>query len=67
MFTKAGAIQYGKRVGVRFYLKNDRGGLYGGYKTREQAEDAKRAREAEDRRNPWTKGKTKFIITEAER
>ena len=64
MMNRAAAEAYGRTIGVRFYLMNDHGGLYGGYQTKKAAEDAKRIREAEDRRNPWTKGTTKFIIKE---
>lgn len=65
MMNRAAAEEYGKRIGVRFYLKNTNGGLYGGYKTLEAAKEAKKRFEKEERRNPWTKGTTKFIITEA--
>ena len=65
MMNRAAAEEYGKRIGVRFYLKNTNGGLYGGYKTLEAAQEAKKRFEKEDRRNPWTKGTTKFIITKA--
>lgn len=64
MMNRAAAEGYGKRIGVRFYLKNTNGGLYGGYKTLEAAQEAKKRFEKEDRKNPWTKGTTKFIITE---
>ena len=65
MMTREAAIAYGKQIGVRYYVKNTVGGLYGGFKTREAAEDAKRRFEAEDKTNPWTKGTTKFLIVEA--
>lgn len=65
MMNRAQAEAYGKRIGVRYYLKNTNGGLYGGYTTMEAAMEAKKRFEAEDKRNPWTKGTTKFLITEA--
>ena len=65
MMNRAQAEAYGKRIGVRYYLKNTNGGLYGGYTTLEAAKEAKKRFEAEDKRNPWTKGTTKFLITEA--
>ena len=65
MMTRIGAIEYGKRIGVRYYLENVNGGLYGGYTTKEAAEKAKKKFEAEDKKNPWTKGKTRFVIVEA--
>lgn len=65
MMNRAQAEAYGKRIVVRYYLKNTNGGLYGGYTTLEAAMEAKKRFEAEDKRNPWTKGTTKFLITEA--
>lgn len=56
------AIEHGKRVGVRFYVMNDKNCVMGGTQTREQAEEMKRRFEMEDRRNPWTKGTTRFYI-----
>lgn len=65
MMNRSQAEAYGKRIGVRYYLKNTNGGLYGGYTTLEAAKEAKKRFEAEDKTNPWTKGTTKFLITEA--
>ena len=56
------AIEHGKRVGVRFYVMNDKNCIMGGTQTREQAEDMKLRFEADDRTNPWTKGTTRFYI-----
>lgn len=67
MMSKAAAIEYGKRIGVRFYVMNTNGGLYEGCQTREEAEAAKKRWEKEDKRNPWTKGTTQFVIREAEK
>ena len=58
------AIQHGRAVGVRFYVKTSSRVIFGGTKTREQTEAMKRRFEAEDRQNPWTKGTTKFVIEE---
>ena len=41
---------------------NDANCVMGGTQTLEQAEDMKRRFEAADRRNPWTKGTTRFYI-----
>ena len=60
------AIEHGRRVGVRFYLMNDKNCILGGTRTLEQAEDMKRRFEAEDRRNPWTRGTTRFFIKPVE-
>lgn len=65
MMTRVQAEAYGKRIGVRYYLKSTTGGLFGGYKTREAAQEAKKRFEAEDRMNPWAKGTTRFLIEEA--
>lgn len=56
------AIEHGKRIGVRFYVMNDKECIMGGTQTREQAEEMKRRFEMEDSRNPWTKGTTRFYI-----
>lgn len=37
MMTLAQAIEYGKRVGVRYYIKNEHDCIIGGYQTREKA------------------------------
>ena len=65
MMNRAAAEAYGKQIGVRYYVKNTRGGLYGGYTTLEAAQEAKKRFETEDRKNPFTKGATRFMITEA--
>lgn len=65
MMTMYGAIEYGKRIGVKYYVKNTHGGLYGGYITLKDAQEAKKKFEKEDKSNPFTKGTTKFIITKA--
>ena len=44
------AIAYGKSVGVRFYVYNDRDCLMGGTQTREEAEAMKKRFEIEDKR-----------------
>ena len=62
MLNLTQAIEHGKRVGVRFYVMNDANCVMGGTHTLEQAEDMKRRFEAADRRNPWTKGTTRFYI-----
>ena len=62
MLNLTQAIEHGKRVGVRFYDKNDANCVMGGTQTLEQAEDMKRRFEAADRQNPWTKGTTRFYI-----
>ncbi len=58
------AIQHGRAVGVRFYIKTSSGAIFGGTKTCKQADAMKRRFEVEDRQNPWTKGTTKFVIEE---
>lgn len=39
MMTLAQAIEYGRRIGVRYYIMNEHDCIIGGYKTREQAVD----------------------------
>ena len=41
MMNKAQAIAYGKRMGVKYYVKDNRGGLLGGTRTYEQAVEMK--------------------------
>lgn len=65
MMTREAAVAYGKRIGVQYYVKNTKGGLYGGYITLENAKKAKKEFEAEDKKNPWTKGTTQFVIVKA--
>lgn len=58
------AIAYGKSIGVRFYVRNDQDCIMGGTRTLEQAQAMKRRFEADDKKNPWTKGTTRFYIEE---
>ena len=60
------AIAYGKSIGVRFYVYNDRNCIMGGTQTMKDAEAMKKRFEAEDKKNPWTKGMTKFYIKQAQ-
>ena len=62
MMNLAMAIEHGKKVGVRFYVMNDKGCIMGGTQTYEHAEEMKKRFEASDRTNPWTKGNTRFYI-----
>ena len=65
MMNREQAIAYCKHIGVRWHIYNDRGCLVGGTKTLEQAQAMKHRFESEERRNPWTHGKTRFEIREA--
>ena len=65
MMDRNSAIAYGKMVGVRYYVKNTHGGLYGGFQDRKSALEFKKRCEKEDKKNPWTNGTTKFIIVKA--
>ena len=60
------AIAYGKSIGVKYYVRNDQHCIMGGTQTLEQAQAMKRRFEADDRKNPWTKGTTRFYIEEIE-
>ena len=65
--TKDEAIAYGKRTGVRFYVKSNTGALMGGYKTREKAEDAIKRFSDDAKMNPFLKGvKVTYHIEDAE-
>jgi len=65
MMNMEQAIAYGKRTGVKYYLYGGKT-LYGGTRTKEEAEKMKAEFEAEDKKDPWTKGTTKFEIRKAE-
>ena len=64
MMNREHAIAYGKLIGVRYHIYNDRGCLVGGTKTLKQAQAMKRRFEIEERNNPFTGGKTRFEIRE---
>lgn len=57
------AIAYGKRVGVKFYVRNTNGGLMGGTKTRKQAQAMKKEFEERYKNDPFGKD-LKFYIEE---
>ena len=59
------AIAYGKSIGVKYYVYNDHDCLVGGTQTKEEAEAMKKRFEIEDKKNPWTKGTTRFYIQPA--
>lgn len=61
MMSRAAAVAYGKRTGVKYHVKNTNGGLLGGTKTKEQAEAMKARWEKEYRTNPWAKGVKVYI------
>lgn len=56
------AIAYGKRTGVRYYVKNSRGGLVGGTKTYEQAVDMKNRYEAKMANDPFDPGLKAYVV-----
>lgn len=56
------AIAYGRRTGVKYYVKNSLGGLLGGTKTYEQAVDMKRRHEAEMANDPFSTGIKVYIV-----
>ena len=59
------AIAYGKQIGVNYHIYNSYGCLVGGTKPLEQAEVMKCRFEVEDRKNPFTRGTTRFEIRKA--
>ena len=58
------AVAYGKRVGVKFYVRNSNGGLMGGTKTRKQAQAMKKEFEERYKNDTFNKD-LKFYIEEA--
>lgn len=65
MMNKEAALAYGKRIGCRYYVYNDAGGLLGGCKTLAVAEEMKARWEAEYENDPLNKG-TKVYIKDTE-
>lgn len=63
MMTLNAAISYGKKIGVRFYVKNDRGAVIGGWTTKEAAEEHIKRLE-KNSWNPWEKRHIKYHIEE---
>ena len=61
MMTRAGAEAYGKRIGCKYYVMNDRGGLMGGFIKLEDAENCKKRFEKEIKNNPWDNTVKYFI------
>lgn len=57
MMNRAQAEAYGKKMGCKYYVYNSNGGLFGGFQTREAAEECKRKWE-NDR---WAGGIAFFI------
>ena len=56
------ALWHGRRVGVRYYVRNSAGCIVGGAQTLEQAQAMKKRFETEERRNPFTGGRTTFTV-----
>ena len=63
--NKEQAISYGKRIGVKYYVKNSNGGLLGGTTTKEAAIEMQQRWQEEYRNDPWNKD-IKVYIEEAE-
>jgi len=64
MMNKAQAVAYGRRIGVKYYVKNSLGGLLGGFTTLEAAEACRIRQERELRNNPWVDGSVRIYIEE---
>ena len=62
MLNQAQALEHGRRVGVRYYVMNDKDCIMGGTRTKAQAEAMKHRFEKDDRENPWSRGTTRFYI-----
>lgn len=65
MMNKEQAVAYGKRNGVKYYVKNSLGGLLGGTKTYEQAVAMKSRWEKEEANNPFAPSDIKIFIVKA--
>ena len=64
MMSLDGAIAYGNRIGVQYYVVSNRNAIYAGTKTYDQAVEKKRKYEEEERLhpNPWEKTPVTFRI-----
>ena len=65
MMTRDAAVAYGNKIGCRYYVYNDAGGLLGGCKTLADAEEMKARWEVEYENDPLNKG-TKVYIKDTE-
>lgn len=65
MMNKEQAIAYGKRNGVKYYVKNSLGGLLGGTKTYEQAVEMKNRWAAEMANNSFAPSNVEVFVVEA--
>lgn len=61
---KQGMINSMKAFGCKYFVRNDRGGLYGGFKTLEDAERCKAKAIKEYSDNPWENGTISIFIVE---
>lgn len=64
MMNRHEAEEYGRKMGCKFYVRNNQGGLLGGFRTREAAEQHKAKCEEELRTNPFCKGEEIRIFIE---
>jgi hypothetical protein len=64
MMNQREAEAYGRRMGCKFYVVNNRGGLLGGFRTRETAEKYKAQYEKELKSNPFCKGEDIRVLIE---
>ena len=64
MMSLNGAIAYGKRIGVQFYVISNKNTIYAGTQTYDQAVEKKRKYEEEERLhpNPWEKNPITFRV-----
>lgn len=67
MMTLNGAIAYGEKIGVQYYVVSSKNAIYAGTKTYDQAIEKKRKYEEEERihPNPWEKQPITFRIVPA--
>ena len=64
MMTLNGAIAYGQRIGVQYYVVSNKNAIYAGTKTYDQAVEKKREYERKERLhpNPWEKNPITFRV-----
>ena len=61
MMNQNQAISYGKKIGVRYHVRNSNGGLLGGTKTLEAAKEMQKKWQRQYTNDPWNKDVKVYI------
>ena len=63
MMNKEQALNYGKKIGVKYLIKNSNGGLLGGTTTKEAALEMQKEWQQNYKNDPWNKELKVYIET----